>query len=78
MAVLTLCARPLGQQQLGVRDELLEGIQTTLHALKDFLDQNPQLFHSTPGDHAGARSAAASEQDAWRVRFPALSKLAGH
>jgi nuclear pore complex protein Nup155 len=56
-------------QQLNVSDALLEGIQKNLHALKDFLDQNPQLFHSSPGDHAGARSAAASEQDAWRVRL---------
>jgi nuclear pore complex protein Nup155 len=52
---------------LNVSEDLLEDIQRNLQALKDFLDQNPQLFHSAPGDHAGARAAPAPEQDAWRV-----------
>lgn len=38
-----------------------------MSALKELLDTNPQLFHSAPGDHAGARAVAAGEQEAWRV-----------
>ena len=42
-------------------------MQKNLFALKDFLDRNPHLFHSAPGDYAGARAAAASEQETWKV-----------
>lgn len=48
-------------------DEVLVTVQKNLFALKDLLDKSPHLFHSTPGDHTGARSAAVSEQEAWKV-----------
>jgi len=38
-----------------------------MSALKDFLDKNPQLFHSSPTDAAGARAAPGNEQEAWKV-----------
>ena len=53
--------------RLNVAEDALIAIQKNLFALKSFLDSNPQLFHSAPGDHAGARAANAPEQDAWRV-----------
>lgn len=56
-----------GLQELNVTDEVLVTVQKNLFALKDLLDKSPHLFHSTPGDHTGARSAAVSEQEAWKV-----------
>ena len=50
-------------------DDILVIAQKNLFALKELLDTNPYLFHSAPGDHTGARSAAASEQEAWKVTF---------
>lgn len=41
-------------------------IQKNLYALKDLLDKNPHLFHSSPGDSAASR-APAMEQEAWKV-----------
>jgi len=54
-------------QKSNIPDDTLINIQKNLYALKNFLDQNPQLFHSTPGDTAGARTAPINEQEAWRV-----------
>jgi len=42
-------------------------VQKNLFALKEFLDRNPHLFHSTPGDLAASRSPAGHEQEAWKV-----------
>ncbi|TCD69902.1 hypothetical protein EIP91_005726 [Steccherinum ochraceum] len=66
---------PKGSQQPNVADEVLVTIQQNLFALKDLLDRNPQLFHSTPGDHAGARSAAVNEQEAWKAEQISVSQL---
>lgn len=51
-----------------ISDEVLITVQKNLYVLKDFLDKNPHLFHSAPGDHTGARAAAINEQEAWKVR----------
>ncbi len=56
-----------GLQELSVPDDILVIAQKNLFALKELLDTNPYLFHSAPGDHTGARSASASEQEAWKV-----------
>ena len=56
-----------GLQELNVPDDVLVTAQKNLFALKELLDTNPYLFHSAPGDHTGARSAVASEQEAWKV-----------
>ena len=60
-------ARAGGLQELNATDEVLVTVQNNLAALKELLDKSPHLFHSTPGDHTGARSAAVSEQEAWKV-----------
>ncbi|EIN14134.1 nucleoporin [Punctularia strigosozonata HHB-11173 SS5] len=65
----------LGLRQLNVDENLLVTIQKNLFALKTFLDKNPQLFHSTPGDQSGARSAGSNEQEAWRVEQESVSSL---
>ncbi|KAH9950428.1 nucleoporin [Amylocystis lapponica] len=64
-----------GLHELNVLDEILIAIQKNLYALKELLDTNPHLFHSAPGDHTGARSAAASEQEAWKAEQSSVSEL---
>jgi hypothetical protein len=49
--------------------------QKNLFALKELLDTNPQLFHSTPGDQAGARGATTSEQEAWKAEQSSVSQM---
>lgn len=43
--------------------------------MKELLDTNPQLFHSTPGDQAGARGATTSEQEAWKAEQSSVSQM---
>ncbi|KAI0094802.1 nucleoporin [Irpex rosettiformis] len=64
-----------GVQELNVIDAVLVTVQKNLFALKDLLDKSPHLFHSTPGDHTGARSAAASEQEAWKAEQGSVAQL---
>ena len=49
--------------------------QKNLYALKELLDTNPQLFHSAPGDQAGARGATTSEQEAWKAEQSSVSQM---
>ena len=55
--------------------------QKNLYTLKELLDTDPQLFHSTPGDQASARGATTGEQEAWKAEqssvFQMLSLLTG-
>lgn len=44
-------------------------VQKNMYALKDFLEKNPHLFHSTTGDYSGARSAPAGDQEPWKVAY---------
>ncbi|KAI0348539.1 nucleoporin [Trametopsis cervina] len=64
-----------GLQEPNVSDDVLVTVQKNLYALKDLLDNSPHLFHSTPGDHTGARSAAATEQEAWKVEQSSVAQL---
>ena len=63
-----LIGSPGRLQQPNISEDVLVTVQKNLYALKELLDRNPHLFHSAPGDHTGARSASASEQEAWKVR----------
>ena len=63
-----VCPSAFGLQELNVNDNLLVTIQKNLYALKEFLDKNPHLFHSTPGDPAASRNAVGHEQEAWKVQ----------
>ncbi|KAJ6621663.1 nucleoporin [Mycena sp. CBHHK59/15] len=65
---------PTGLQQSAIPDKTLVTIQKNVYALKDFLDKNPHLFHSTPGETGNARSAV-SEQEAWRAEQISVSEL---
>lgn len=68
--LLPNCAmrRAQGLQTSNIPENTLVTAQKNLFALKDFLDKNPHLFHfSSPGDPGGARTAAGSEQEAWKV-----------
>lgn len=59
----------LGYEDLNAHEEVLMTSQKNLIALKEMLDTNPLLFHSAPGELTGARGAAVSEQEAWKVRM---------
>jgi hypothetical protein len=48
---------------------MLVNVQRNLYALEDFLNKNPHLFHSSPGDIASVRTAPGNEQEAWKVHF---------
>lgn len=58
-----------------MNDNLLVTIQKNLYALKDFLDKNPHLFHSTPGDPAASRNTVGHEQEAWKVQLDSRFQL---
>ncbi|TFK77170.1 nucleoporin [Pluteus cervinus] len=71
-AKLTVSGTP-PVQQLAISEHTLENIQKNLYALKDFLDRNPHLFHSSPGD--ASHRAAGPEQEAWRAEQHSVSEL---
>lgn len=52
---------------------MLVTAQKNLYALKDFLDKNPHLFHSSPGELTAPRTPAGNEQEAWKVRLHTIS-----
>ncbi|KZT30631.1 nucleoporin [Neolentinus lepideus HHB14362 ss-1] len=66
---------PLGLQECAIPEETLVTTQKNLHALKEFLDNNPHLFHSAPGENPGARGAAANEQEAWKAEQSSVSQI---
>jgi nuclear pore complex protein Nup155 len=61
--------------ELNISDDTLVTIQKNMYALKDFLDKNPHLFHSAPGDNSGARSAQRPDQEAWRAEQNSVAQL---
>ncbi|KAJ7932473.1 nucleoporin [Mycena leptocephala] len=63
-----------GLQQSAISDKTLVIIQKNVYALKDFLDKNPHLFHSSPGDTGNTR-AAVSDQEAWKAEQTSVSEL---
>ncbi|KAJ7492694.1 nucleoporin [Mycena latifolia] len=65
---------PSGLQQSAIPDKTLVIIQKNVYALKDFLDKNPHLFHSSPGETGNTRSAV-SEQEAWKAEQISVSEL---
>ncbi|KAJ7487525.1 nucleoporin [Mycena galericulata] len=65
---------PSGLQQSAIPDKTLVVIQKNVYALKDFLDKNPHLFHSAPGESGNARSAV-NEQEAWKAEQTSVSEL---
>ncbi|KAI0068445.1 nucleoporin [Artomyces pyxidatus] len=66
---------PLGLHITNIPQDILFIIQKNLYALKDFLEKNPQLFHSATGDYTGARSAPASDQEAWKAEQNSVAQL---
>lgn len=53
---------------MAISSNTLMNIQKNLFALKDFLDKNPHLFHSSSSEPSTAR-APMTEQEAWKVRL---------
>ncbi|KAF8846309.1 nucleoporin [Paxillus ammoniavirescens] len=64
-----------GLQELNVEENLLVTVQRNLHALKEFLDKNPHMFHSTPGDPTASRSTVGHEQEAWKAEQNSVAQL---
>ena len=64
-----------GLNESAIHENVYIIAQKNLYALKELLDTNPQLFHSTPGDQAGARGATASEQEAWKAEQSSVSQM---
>ncbi|KAJ4002393.1 nucleoporin [Lentinula boryana] len=60
--------------QLAFQEARLITIQKNLYALKDLLDKNPHLFHSSPGDSTASR-APAMEQEAWKAEQASIAQL---
>lgn len=52
--------------ELSVPEKDLLQLQKNLFALKDFLERNPHLFHSSPTEPAASRESLA-DQEAWKV-----------
>ena len=50
-------------------------MQRNLYALKTFLEGNPQLFTSAPGDQVSANTRQNVEHDAWKVEQTSVSHL---
>ncbi|KAK7059035.1 hypothetical protein VNI00_001659 [Paramarasmius palmivorus] len=65
---------PAGIPQPAIQDDTIVTIQKNLIALKDFLDRNPHLFHSSPGDNA-ASHGPTMEQEAWKAEQSSVSAL---
>ncbi|THH08723.1 hypothetical protein EW145_g2498 [Phellinidium pouzarii] len=65
---------PTGQST-NFDDVALVTVQRNLYALKNFLDRNPQLFSSAPGDHVGSGGRQNNEHDAWKVELSSASHL---
>lgn len=63
-----------GQQQLAVSETLLINVQKNLYALKDFLDKNPHLFHSSPSEPTSNRTTVA-DQEAWKAEQVSVSEI---
>ncbi|EIW86790.1 nucleoporin [Coniophora puteana RWD-64-598 SS2] len=68
-------SRSTGLQHLNVSESVLVTTQKNMIALKDFLDQNPHLFHSSPGDLTVARTPAGNEQEAWKAEQTSVAQL---
>ncbi|KZT72803.1 nucleoporin [Daedalea quercina L-15889] len=64
-----------GLHNLSVPDDILITAQKNLFALKELLDTNPQLFHTPPSEHTGARATTLSEQEAWKAEQSSVSQL---
>ncbi|KAK0208086.1 nucleoporin [Desarmillaria ectypa] len=62
-----------GVHEPTVSEAVLVTVQKNLYSLKDLLDRNPHLFHSSPGDTAVRASAA--EQQAWKAEQSSVVEL---
>ncbi|GLB36074.1 putative non-repetitive/WGA-negative nucleoporin C-terminal [Lyophyllum shimeji] len=63
----------LNKQKLAVEEDVIVTIQKNLFFLKDFLDRNPHLFHSSPSE--SSTRVPAAEQEAWRAEQNSVSEL---
>ncbi|KAG6898064.1 hypothetical protein C0992_006542 [Termitomyces sp. T32_za158] len=62
-----------GRQKLLVAENVIVIIQKNLFLLKDFLDKNSHLFHSSPSE--SSNRVPVAEQEAWRAEQNSVSEL---
>ncbi|KAG5647653.1 hypothetical protein DXG03_009006 [Asterophora parasitica] len=63
----------LNRQKLGVEENTIVTIEKNLFSLKDFLEKNPHLFHSSSSE--SSTRVPVSEQEAWRAEQHSVSEL---
>ncbi|KAG6853585.1 hypothetical protein C0991_003109 [Blastosporella zonata] len=63
----------VGRQKLHIAENVIVTVQKNLFLLKDFLDKNPHLFHSSPSESSSRVPVA--EQEAWRAEQNSVSEL---
>ncbi|KAI0033421.1 nucleoporin [Vararia minispora EC-137] len=66
---------PGGLNISNLPEDLLIMVKNNLCALKDFLDKNPLLFHSSASELTGARATAAADQEAWKAEQHSVAEL---
>ncbi|KAG6885845.1 hypothetical protein C0993_008808 [Termitomyces sp. T159_Od127] len=62
-----------GRQRLLIAENVIVIIQKNLFLLKDFLDKNPHLFHSSPSE--SSNRVPVAEQEAWRAEQNSVSEI---
>ncbi|KAG6862386.1 hypothetical protein C0995_011826 [Termitomyces sp. Mi166 len=62
-----------GRQKLSVAENVIVTIQKNLFLLRDFLDKNPHLFHSSPSE--SSNRVPVAEQEAWRAEQNSVSEI---
>ncbi|KAG6818004.1 hypothetical protein H0H87_009159 [Tephrocybe sp. NHM501043] len=63
----------VGRQKLRIAENVIVTVQKNLFLLKDFLDKNPHLFHSSPSEPSSRIPIA--EQEAWRAEQNSVSEI---
>lgn len=66
--------RPAGQTT-NFDDTVLVATHRNLNALKTFLDRNPHLFSTAPGDHTASNRRQNIDQDAWKIEQTSATHL---
>ncbi|KAF5385258.1 hypothetical protein D9615_001454 [Tricholomella constricta] len=63
----------MDRQKLRIEEDTIVTIQKNLFSLKDFLEKNPHLFHSSPSE--SSTRVPVAEQEAWRAEQNSVSEL---
>ncbi|KAG6912027.1 hypothetical protein DXG01_000275 [Tephrocybe rancida] len=62
-----------GRLKLRIAEDVIVTVQNNLFLLRDFLNKNPHLFHSSPSESSSRVPVA--EQEAWRAEQNSVSEI---